>query len=322
MKKIIAIFTAAAVMCGFVGCSGVSDSGSDKLSIVTTIYPAYDFARQVFGDTAEVTLLLKPGMESHSYDPSAKDALTIAECDLFICNGGESDQWVVNILEGAPDVKTLRMMDVVELHEEELVEGMQHEHDESCDHEHDESFDHEHEETEYDEHIWTSPENARKIVEAIADEACAISPENAAQYELSATEYISDIAELDHSFTELFENEQRYFVFGDRFPLLYFFEEYDLDYYAAFPGCGSNTEPSIKTITFLSEKLSGNDVIPAVFCIELSNRDIAQTLAGEAELPVLEFHACHNITADDFNAGETYVSLMQRNYDTLKNILS
>lgn len=314
MKKIIAIFTAAAAMCGFVGCSGGSDSGSEKLSIVTTIYPAYDFARQVFGDTAEVTLLLKPGMESHSYDPSAKDALTIAECDLFIYNGGESDQWVVNILEGAPEVNTLRMMDVVELHEEEITEGMQHEHEEE--------HDHEHEEAEYDEHIWTSPENARKIVEAIAEEACAISPENAAQYELSATEYISDIAELDHSFTELFENEERYFVFGDRFPLLYFFEEYDLNYYAAFPGCGSNTEPSIKTITFLSDKLSGEDVVPAVFCIELSNRDIAETLASEAELSVLEFHTCHNITADDFEAGETYVSLMQRNYDTLKNILS
>lgn len=314
MRKILAILTAAAVMCGFAGCTGASDDSGDKLSIVTTIYPAYDFARQVFGDTAEVTLLLKPGMESHSYDPSAKDALTISECDLFIYNGGESDQWVLDILDGAPDVKTLRMMDVVELHEEEFTEGMQHEHDES--------FDHEHEEAEYDEHIWTSPENARRIVEAIADEACTISPDNAEQYELSAIEYISDIAELDHSFIELFEGEQRYFVFGDRFPLLYFFEEYDLDYYAAFPGCGSNTEPSIKTMTFLSDRLKSEDVIPAVFSIELSNRDIAETLAQESGLEVIEFHTCHNITADDFEAGETYVSLMQRNYDTLKEILS
>lgn len=313
MKKIIAMLTTVAVMCGFAGCSGAGDD-SDKLSVVTTIYPAYDFARQVFGDTAEVTLLLKPGMESHAYDPSAKDALTIAECDLFIYNGGESDQWVVDILEGAPEVKTLRMMDIVELHEEEIVEGMQHEHDENCDHEH--------EAEEYDEHIWTSPENARKIVEVISHAACSISPENASQYVQSATEYISDIAYLHLSFNELLENEQRSFVFGDRFPLLYFFEEYDLNYYAAFPGCGSNTEPSIKTITFLSDKLKGEDVIPAVFCIELSNREIAQTLADEAGLEVFEFHACHNITADDFEAGETYVSLMQRNYDTLKEILS
>lgn len=313
MRKIIAILTAAAVMCGFAGCSGAGDD-SDKLSVVTTIYPAYDFARQVFGDTAEVTLLLKPGMESHSYDPSAKDALTIAECDLFIYNGGESDQWVVDILQGAPEVETLRMMDIVELHEEELVEGMEHEHEEEHDHEHDEA--------EYDEHIWTSPENARKVVEVIAHAACSISPENASQYWDSATEYISDIAYLHLSFTKLLENEERSFVFGDRFPLLYFFEEYDLDYYAAFPGCGSNTEPSIKTMTFLSDKLKSEDVIPAVFCIELSNREIAETLAAEAGLEIFEFHTCHNITADDFEAGETYVSLMQRNYDTLKEILS
>ncbi len=312
MRKIIAILTAAAVMCGFTGCSGASDDSGDKLSVVTTIYPAYDFARQVFGDTAEVTLLLKPGMESHSYDPSAKDALTISECDLFIYNGGESDQWVIDILDGAPDVKTLRMMDVVELREEELVEGMQYGHED----------DHEHEEEEYDEHIWTSPENAEKIVEAIAEEACVISPDNAAQYELSAVDYISRIAELDKSFEQLLEGEERCFVFGDRFPLLYFFEAYDLNYYAAFPGCGSNTEPSIKTMTFLSDKLKGEDVVPAVFCIELSNREIAQTLAAEAGLEVFEFHTCHNITADDFSAGETYVSLMQRNYDTLKEILS
>ncbi len=313
MRKIIAILTAAAVMCGFAGCAG-GNNDSDKLSVVTTIYPAYDFARQVFGDTAEVTLLLKPGMESHSYDPSAKDALTIAECDLFIYNGGESDQWVIDILEGAPEVQTLRMMDIVELREEELVEGMEHEHDEE--------HDHEHEEVEYDEHIWTSPENARKIVEVISHAACSISPENAGQYWDSAAEYISDIAYLHLSFTELLENEERCFVFGDRFPLLYFFEEYELNYYAAFPGCGSNTEPSIKTITFLSDKLKGEDVVPAVFCIELSNREIAETLADEAGFEVVEFHTCHNITADDFEAGETYVSLMQRNYDTLKEILS
>lgn len=314
MRKIIAILTAAAVMCGFAACSGAGNDGGDKLSVVTTIYPAYDFARQVFGDTAEVTLLLKPGMESHSYDPSAKDALTIAECDLFIYNGGESDQWVIDILDGAKEVRTLRMMDVVELHEEELVEGMEHEHDEHCDHEHEES--------EYDEHIWTSPKNAIKIIQAIEGAACEIDPVAAEGYSLASAEYVRQIEALDEGFEQLFEGEERSFVFGDRFPLLYFFEEYGLNYYAAFPGCGSNTEPSIKTMTFLSDKLKEGDVIPAVFCIELSNREIAQTLADEAGLAVAEFHTCHNITADDFEAEETYVSLMQRNYDTLKEILS
>lgn len=311
MKKILAIITAAALICGFAGCGAAEQKSDEKLSIVTTIFPAYDFARQVFGDTAEVTMLLKPGMESHSYDPSAKDALTISECDLFIYNGGESDQWVENILESAPDVKTLRMTDSVQLHEEVIAEGMQHDEDES----------HDHEEAEYDEHIWTSPKNAEKIVSAIADAACEISPENADVLNANADRCIADISQLDADFEQLFQNEQRCFVFGDRFPLLYFFEEYGLSYSAAFPGCGSNTEPSIRTMTYLSDKLKENDTVPAVFCIELSNRDIADSLAKEAGLPVAEFHSCHNITADDFAAGETYISLMRRNYNSLKEIL-
>ncbi len=311
MKKILAIITAAALLCGFAGCGAAEQKSGEKLSVVTTIFPAYDFARQVFGDTAEVTLLLKPGMESHSYDPSAKDALTISECDLFIYNGGESDQWVENILDGAPEVKTLRMTDSVQLHEEVIAEGMQHDEDES----------HDHEEVEYDEHIWTSPKNAEKIVAAIADAACEISPENADALKAAADRCIADIEQLDADFAQLFQNEQRCFVFGDRFPLLYFFEEYGLSYSAAFPGCGSNTEPSIRTMTYLSDKLKENDTVPAVFCIELSNRDIADSLAKEAGLPVVEFHSCHNITADDFAAGETYISLMRRNYNSLKEIL-
>lgn len=311
MKKILAIITAAALLCGFAGCGAAEQQSDEKLSIVTTIFPAYDFARQVFGDTAEVTMLLKPGMESHSYDPSAKDALTISQCDLFIYNGGESDQWVENILESAPDVKTLRMTDSVQLHEEVIAEGMQHDEDES----------HDHEEAEYDEHIWTSPKNAEKIVAAIADTACEISPENADALKANADRCIADISQLDADFEQLFADEQRCFVFGDRFPLLYFFEEYGLSYSAAFPGCGSNTEPSIRTMTYLSDKLKENNTVPAVFCIELSNRDIADSLAKEAGLPVVEFHSCHNITADDFAAGETYISLMRRNYNSLKEIL-
>lgn len=313
MKKIISVIIAAAAMlCGFSGCAADSGEKNEKLSVVTTIFPAYDFAWQVFGDTAEVTMLLKPGMESHSYDPSAKDALTISQCDLFIYNGGESDQWVENILESAPDVKTLRMTDSVQLHEEVIAEGMQHDEDES----------HDHEEAEYDEHIWTSPKNAEKIVAAIADTACEISPENADALKANADRCIADISQLDADFEQLFADEQRCFVFGDRFPLLYFFEEYGLSYSAAFPGCGSNTEPSIRTMTYLSDKLKENNTVPAVFCIELSNRDIADSLAKEAGLPVVEFHSCHNITADDFAAGETYISLMRRNYNTLAEILS
>ncbi len=315
MKKLITGILAAAMLLSVSGCVKV-DAPEDerKLSVITTIYPAYDFARQVFGDTAEVTLLLKPGMESHTYDPSAKDIVKINNCDLFIYNGGESDQWVNSILDGADDINTLRMMDVVELREEEHSEGMQTEHDHEGEHEHEEDV--------YDEHIWTSPRNAAEIVAEVSAKACEISPENAEIYIQASSEYIMQIISIAVSFDALLEGEERYFVFGDRFPLLYFFEEYELNYYGAFPGCGSNVEPSAQTISFLLEKLGGDDVVPAVFRIELSGGQIADTLAEDSGLPVCEFHTCHNISADDFAAGETYVSLMERNYETLKNILA
>lgn len=293
------------------GCS-YSDIVSDgKLQIVTTIFPAYDFARQVFGDTAEVTLLLKPGMESHSYDPSARDIVKIESCDLFIYNGGESDVWVDNILKSTKNVNALRMMDAVEALEEDhegIAENDEHDHD--------------HEEDEYDEHIWTSPKNAALIIYDIYRAAISLAPQNKELYKSAGEEYIADITDLDGKFSELLSGEKRYFVFGDRFPLLYFFREYGLNYYAAFPGCGSETEPSAQTVAFLIEKLADEDTVKTVFYIELSNHKLADTLAAENGLPTAEFHTCHNITADDFAAGESYVSLMERNYQMLKSVLN
>lgn len=310
-KRIICLLLAAAAALGFCGCTDGSGEASDKkLEIVTTIFPAYDFARQVFGDTAEVTLLLKPGMESHSFDPSARDIVRIENCDLFIYNGGESDAWVENILKSTSDVKTLRMMSAVEVLAEEELEGVEEDHGHD-DEEHDE----------YDEHIWTSPKNAAKIVESVRSAAVELAPENEAAYNSAADDYINKINALDGEFSELLAGEKRYFVFGDRFPLLYFFKEYGLNYYAAFPGCGSETEPSARTIAFLGEKLESEETVPAVFYIELSNHKLADNLAADKGLTAYEFHTCHNITAEDFEAGESYVSLMKRDLNTLKTVL-
>ena len=309
-KRILAVLlTAAMAATLFCGCDS-NNKEDEKLQIVTAIFPAYDFARQIFGDTAEITLLLKPGTESHSYDPSAKDIVKINNCDLFIYNGGESDAWVENILKGTDKINSLRMMDAVEAIEEEHSEGMTTEEE----HEHEE-------ETEYDEHIWTSPKNAAKILTSIKDKAKALFPENADTYENNAQSYLDKINSLDRRFSELLAGESRYFVFGDRFPLLYFFKEYNLKYYAAFPGCNAETEPSAQTIAFLTQKLGSDETVKTVFCIELSNHKLAQTLADEHKLPVCEFHTCHNISADDFAAGESYVSLMERNYNMLKTAL-
>ncbi len=312
MKKIVALFCAAALCGAMCGCSGAENGGdSEKLSVVTTIFPAYDFARRVFGDTAEIILLLKPGMEIHGYDPSAKDIVKIDGCDLFIYNGGESDAWVDSILDAADDVETFRMMDCVDALDEELSEGMEAENEKEGDDE----------EAEYDEHIWTSPKNAAKIVEGLKQAACELAPDSADAYISAADSYIDDIEDLDKKFEELLDGEERYFVFGDRFPLLYFFREYELYYYAAFPGCGSETEPSAQTVTFLLDKLDSDGAVKAVFYIELSSHKLADTLANEKGLPEYEFHTCHNISAEDFEAGETWVSLMTRNYDMLKTVL-
>lgn len=312
MKKPISFAIACVLALGtLAGCSAGQQKNSGRLSVVTTVFPAYDFARQVFGDTADVTLLLKPGTESHSYDPSAKDIVKISECDLFIYNGGESDQWVNDIISSADIPNTLRMMDCVEAIHEEIAEGMEHDHD-----------DHDEHEEEYDEHIWTSPKNAAKICEAVKDAACRTSPENAEQYAASADEYIALINALDADFAELLDGCEEYFVFGDRFPLLYFFKEYGLNYYAAFPGCGSEVEPSAQTVAFLLNRLSEEDTLKTVFYIELSNHKLADTLAADSGTKTALFHTCHNISADDFSAGETYVTLMRRNYNTIKEALN
>lgn len=294
------------------GCSS-GEHSDGRLKIVTTIFPAYDFARQVFGDKADVVMLLKPGQESHSYDPTARDIVKIDSCDLFIYNGGESDVWVDNVLKSADEVNALKMMNLAQPVEEEPVGD---EHEEYGEHnEHSES-------TEYDEHIWTSPKNAALIVDGIKREAIRLDSANSAYYEENADRYIEKILDLDSRFEELLRAERRSFVFGDRFPLLYFFREYNLSYYAAFPGCGAETEPSAHTIAFLTEKLAQDDTVNAVFCIELSGRKLAETLANENALPVLEFHTCHNISAEDFAAGESYVSLMERNYSMLETALN
>ena len=312
IKKILAAVTAIALGASLCGCSGGESADSaDKPLIITTIFPAYDFARQVFGDTAEVKMLLKPGQESHSYDPSAKDIVEINGCDLFVYNGGESDQWVESVLQAAPDVETFRMTDAVSLLDEEHSEGMQEE-----EHDHDDG-----DEEEYDEHVWTSPDNAAAIVRALGSRAKALFPDSAAELDSNTESYAAQIEEIDGRLEALLDGEQRYFIFGDRFPLLYFFKHYGLNYYAAFPGCGSETEPSAQTVTFLLDKLEQPDAVKAVFCIELSGRKLADVLAEDSGLDVVEFHSCHNITADDFAAGETYVSLMERNLQTLEKVL-
>ncbi len=300
-----------------------NETGQDKISVVTTIFPQYDFVRQIAGDKVNLKMLLKPGEESHSYEPTPQDIIAIQNCDIFIYVGGENDAWVEDILESMPDagMRTLRLVDCVETVEEEHVEGME----EQPGHSHeDEEEEHEeiHSVHEVDEHVWTSPENASLITEQIAGLLSEADPDNSSVYEQNAVSYQEELDRLDQEFRDIVDHAQRkLLIFGDRFPFRYFADAYGLEYYAAFPGCASDTEPSAATMAFLIQKAEEEN-IPAVLKMELSNDNIANAVAEAADTDVKVFYSCHNLSAEQFEDGETYLSMMEKNAQTLKEVLN
>ena len=333
-KCLILLMTAALFFSAVTGCSrGASRPAHGRISVVATAFPQYDFARAIAGDRADIALLLKPGMEAHSYEPSPKDIIRISRCDLLLTVGGESESWLESVLTSAdnPHLRTVAAMDCVDPLEEETAEGMQsrehhHHHDE---HDGDETVspsghhdhDGEEEEEEYDEHVWTSPRNAMKIVQSVSDALCELDPAHADEYRANTAAYLAGLEALDASFRETVAAGRRnVIIFGDRFPLLYFVREYGLDYYAAFPGCAAETEPSAATVAFLIDTVK-REKVPVVFYIELSNHKVADAIAECTGARTAQFHTCHNISYDDFAAGETYLSLMTDNIAVLREAL-
>lgn len=320
ISKILLVFVVAVFsIVSLTGCNKNKDN-ENKLTIVTTNFPSYDFARAVVKDNKDVNLkmLLKPGAESHDFEPTPQDIIDIKNSDLFIYTGGESDEWISDILDDIDTDKTkvIKMMDLVDVKEEEIVEGMEDEEHEEEEEHHDE------EEVEYDEHVWTSPVNAIKIVNALRDEVVSIDNDNKKVYEDSAKEYTDKLEKIDNEFKDIVKNAKRKeIIFGDRFPLRYFVDEYNLKYYAAFPGCSAQTEASAKTISYLVDKVK-EDKIPVVFHIELSNGKIAEAISKETGAKVLEFNTAHNISQKDFDAGVTYVDIMEENTKVLKEALN
>lgn len=320
ISKILLVFVVAVFsIVSLTGCNKNKDN-ENKLTIVTTNFPSYDFARAVIKDNKDVELkmLLKPGAESHDFEPTPQDIIDIKNSDLFIYTGGESDEWISDILDDIDTDKTkvIKMMDLVDVKEEEIVEGMEDEEHEEEEEHHDE------EEVEYDEHVWTSPVNAIKIVNALRDEVVSIDNDNKKVYEDSAKEYTDKLEKIDNEFKDIVKNAKRKeIIFGDRFPLRYFVDEYNLKYYAAFPGCSAQTEASAKTISYLVDKVKENK-IPVVFHIELSNGKIAEAISKETGAKVLEFNTAHNISQKDFDAGVTYVDIMEENTKVLKEALN
>ena len=295
------------------------------LRVVATIFPVYDWARQVVGDLPGVELvwLQDTGVDLHSYQPSASDLLTLSSCDLFLYVGGESDSWVESALAEAvnPNQQTLNLLDVLgdKALPEELTEGMQPEEDH-------EGHDHDHEDEEApDEHIWLSLRNASLLTGALADALGRLDPANADAYAANAAAYQAQLADLDAKYQAAVEGASvSALLFGDRFPFRYLTDDYGLEVYAAFPGCSAETEASFETVAFLAGKVDQLG-LPAVLTIEGSDQRVAQTIVQNTngkDAALLRLDSMQGTSARDADGGATYLSIMESNLEVLKAALA
>ncbi|MDO4526549.1 MAG: metal ABC transporter substrate-binding protein [Candidatus Saccharibacteria bacterium] len=317
LKIMVKIGLIILLLCGLIGLFGLAGhqlvSKNAKMTMVASSFPGYDFLRELTrgDDSAEIKMLLIPGGEMHSFEPTPEDIKNIQNSKLFVYVGGESDKWIDGIISNLDLNKTkiTRLVDLVETVAEEHVDGMEENgHDEDA--------------LEKDEHVWTNPVNAIEIIQKLKDALVQIDPEKKDFYEQNANRYIAELNQLDAEIQKLVETAKRKeIIVGDRFPLRYFVDKYGLSYYAAFPGCSEQTEASAKTISFLIDKVR-EDSIPVVFHMELSNGKIAEAVARETGAKVLEINSAHNISQEDFDKGLTYLDIMKNNIKVLKEALN
>lgn len=359
LRKSVVFIVTISMILGMAGCGKTTEKEDNyRLKIVTSLFPYYDMARAVIGDVKGIDLkmIVTPGQDSHSFEPTPSDVIQMENADVLIYNGGSLETWIDTLLDSLNNKNQIqmKMMDYVDVLNEEIVEGMdtrfeEHDHDEhshkddnhnkekhkedshseekhkedshSEDSSNDSEFHNEdseegHEET--DEHIWTSPVNEIIMTEKICDTLSKALPEEKENFQKNAESYISQLKELDNEFRTIVENAKiNEIIFADKFPLQYFAKEYGLKYYAAFPGCGSDMEPSAKTIGFLVDKIK-EDNIKAVFYLELSSHIVADAIETDTGAKPLQFNSCHNITQKQFDSGVTYVDLMKENVNNLK----
>ena len=332
-KRIFAVFFCLLMAASVLSSCGKAVSSSEAgtpaaetekpLKIVTTIFPEYDWVRQILGERAkdaELTMLLDNGVDLHSYQPTADDIIKISDCDLFVYVGGESDGWVEDALKEATNqnMKVINLLDVLgeQVKEEEVVEGMEGEEEEETDEE---------EGPEYDEHVWLSVKNAGTLCNAIADALEEIDPANKEVYAANAKSYQEKLAALDAEYQSVVDNAARKTVlFGDRFPFRYLVDDYGLNYYAAFVGCSAETEASFETISFLAQKVDELK-LPCVLTIEGAKHKIAETIVqntAEKNQKILTLDSMQGTTSKDVENGTTYLSVMENNLDVLKQALN
>ena len=332
MKKIITLMLVAVLAVFALSGCGTSKSGEDKndkkIKIVTTIFPEYDWVMQILGDKADksdVTMLLDKGVDLHSYQPSTADIAKISEADVFIYVGGESDEWVEDVLKEAKNkkLKVINLMDVMgdKAKEEEVKEGMQEEEEEHAEEAKDGK---EEEEVEYDEHVWLSLKNAKIFTKKIADVLSEVDKDDAKTYQANYESYAKKLDDLDKKYADAVASaKNKTLVFGDRFPFRYLVNDYGLDYYAAFVGCSAESEASFETVTFLAKKIDelglGN-----VLTIEGKNHKIAKTVVDNTknkDQKVLTMDSMQSTTSKDVKDGATYLGIMEKNLEVLKEAL-
>ena len=286
---------------------GTSDRNTNKdgkLSVITTVFPLYDFALQIGGNKVDAEMLLTPGAEVHGFEPTASDMLKVNKADLFIYIGGESEKWVDSVIRSTASgsYKALKTIDRVALHHQE------HSHEDG-------------EEHTTDEHIWTSLTNASLIAEAIAKAFVEVDEENAEFYRANLEKLTSDIKALDNEYREMINQAKtKTLVFAERFPFIYLAEDYGLTYYAAFDGCSHDSEPTLKRTAFLIDMIKKNS-LNSVFVIEYSDRSIAEAIREATSAEILMLHSCHNVSTDELKSGVSYCSLMRNNLTVLKKAL-
>lgn len=331
MKKATALILALLMMMSsLVGCGKKNDAANadktDKLKVVTTIFPEYDWVKEILGDKAgdaEITMLLDKGGDLHSYQPTADDIDKIADCDLFIYVGGESDDWVKDALKNSTnkDMKVINLLDVLKdsIKTEETKPGMQ------AEKEHEDGKNDEHEEKEYDEHVWLSLKNVKPLVEKISEDLQELDPENKEIHASNTKAYVKKLSDLDAKYRKTVDTAKRKTVlFGDRFPFRYLTDAYGLNYYAAFAGCSAETEASFKTVSFLAKKMDELK-LPCVLTIEGSKHKIAETIVkntAEKNQKVRTMDSMQSITSKDADKGATYLSIMEKNLSVLKKALN
>lgn len=286
------------------------------LNIVTSNYPAYDLISHIVDDSSSVKVLLKPGADAHSFEPSPRDIATIETSDLFVYTGGENDEWISRILKSmSHDINTISMLDCVE----PLRENLAFEHTAEEHHAHE---GHDHDEIAFDEHVWTSPKNDILLLKAMTAKLSQLDPENKAKFEKNADAYIQRFMALDKAFTEIIQGSKRQsIIVADRFPFLYFVHDYKLNYYAAFSGCAEDTEASARTIATLINKVEELN-LPYVICQENSSEKLAKTIASETNTEVLTLNACHNLTLEQYREKVEMITLLEQNLQVLKKALN